>query len=45
MSIAWSISSRRRDKLGKELIHPVGGVNTNVGANPVIYDRISQGIG
>ena len=32
----------RRDKLDKVLLHPVGGDNTNVGANPVSFDRTSQ---
>ena len=35
----------RRDKLDKLLLHPVGGVNTNVGANPVSFERISQSRG
>ena len=32
----------RRDLLDKDMLHPVGGANTNVGANPVSIDRISQ---
>ena len=32
----------RREELDKEMLHPVGGAITNVGANPVSYDRISQ---
>ena len=32
----------RRDQLDKGLLHHVGGVNTNVGANPVSFNRISQ---
>lgn len=32
----------RRDKLDKELLHPVGGANTNVGANPLTLDGIRQ---
>ena len=32
----------RREKLDKELLHPVGGAITNVGANPVSHNRISQ---
>ena len=32
----------RREELDKELLHPVGGAITNVGANPVSHNRISQ---
>ena len=32
----------RRDRLDKEQLNPVGGVFTNVGANSVIIDGISQ---
>ena len=31
-----------RDVLDKEQVHPVGGVNTDVGANSVVTDGISQ---
>ena len=32
----------RRDVLDKEQLHPVGGVNTDVGANSVVTDGISR---
>jgi hypothetical protein len=35
----------RREELDKGLKNPVGGVCTNVGANSVVTDRISQSQG
>ena len=32
----------RRDQLDRALLHPVGGANTNVGANPINIDGIRQ---
>ena len=32
----------RRDQLDRALLHPVGGANTNVGANPINTDGIRQ---
>ena len=31
-----------KERLDKERLHPVGGVNTDVGANPVLADGIRQ---